>query len=109
MPKGLQTLRLAFQETHLTHFGGMVLLQRFCNKLGLRRGLQRSIRLLRRNANYLHSDLILALLYSIMAGRRRMVLPAKLTKEGSKNIAAAGLPLPERVHQRGAEDRKSVV
>jgi hypothetical protein len=45
MPKGLQTLRLAFQDTHLTHFGGKVLLQRFCNKLGLRRGLQRSIRL----------------------------------------------------------------
>ena len=29
MPKGLRILRLAFVDTHLTHFGGMILLQRF--------------------------------------------------------------------------------
>jgi hypothetical protein len=91
MPKGLQTLRLAFQETHLTHFGGMVLLQRFCNKLGLRRGLQRSIRLLRRNANYLHSDLILALLYSIMAGLRRINKTEILQYNGTF-LSLLGLP-----------------
>lgn len=91
MPKGLQTLRLAFQETHLTHFGGMVLLQRFCNKLGLRRGLQRSIRLLRRNATYLHSDLILALLYSIMAGLRRINKTEILQYNGTF-LSLLGLP-----------------
>ena len=72
MPKGLRTLRLAFTDTHLTHFGGMILLQRFCSKLGLRRLLQRSIHFPQRNANYLPSDLLLALLYAIMAGLRRI-------------------------------------
>src|SRR4030042_3882673 len=72
MPKGLRTLRLAFTDTHLTHFGGMILLQRFCSKLGLRRLLQRSIQFAQRNANYLPSDLLLALLYAIMAGLRRI-------------------------------------
>src|SRR5438876_3574392 len=67
MPKALRTLRLSFRETHLTHFGGMVLLQRFCNKLGLRRLLQQWIRIPQRNADYHPSDLILALLYAIMA------------------------------------------
>jgi len=68
MPRALRTLRLSFRETHLTHFGGMVLLQRFCNKLGLRRLLQQSLRISQRNADYHPCDLVLALLYVIMAG-----------------------------------------
>src|SRR3972149_5980361 len=72
MPKGLRTPRLTFIDTPLTHFGGMVLLQRFCNKLGLRRLLQRSVQISQRNADYLPSDMILALLYAIMAGLRRI-------------------------------------
>src|SRR5256885_1621136 len=72
MPKALRTLRLSFCETHLTHFGGMVLLQRFCSKLGLRRLLQQWIRIPRHSAGYRPSDLILALLYAIMAGLRRI-------------------------------------
>ena len=72
MRKGLQTLRLSFKDTSLTHFGGMVLLQRFCNKLGLRRLLQRSIRTVQRNSTYRPSDLILALLFAVMIGLRRI-------------------------------------
>jgi len=72
MPKALRTLRLSFRETHLTHFGGMVLLQHFCNKLCLRRWLQQWIRIPRHRAGYHPSDLILALLYAIMAGLRRI-------------------------------------
>jgi hypothetical protein len=72
MPRGLRTLRLAFVETHLTHFGGMVLLQRFCNKLRLRWLIQNHIKMPQRHADYLPSDLLLALLYAIMAGLRRI-------------------------------------
>jgi len=72
MPKGLRTLRLAFAETHLTPFGGMVLLPRFCSKLRLRGLLQNRVKIAQRNADYLPSDLVLALLYAIMAGRRRI-------------------------------------
>ena len=72
MPKALRTLHLSFRETHLTHFGGMVLLQRFCSKLSLRRLLQRWIRIPRPSAGYHPADLILALLYAIMAGLRRI-------------------------------------
>jgi Transposase DDE domain group 1 len=50
----------------------MVLLQRFCNKLKLRWLLQNYIKMPQRNADYLASDLILALLYAIMAGLRRI-------------------------------------
>lgn len=72
MPKGLRILRLAFTDTHLTHFGGMVLVQRLCSKLGLRRLLQRSVQLPQRNTSYHSSDIILALLFAVMIGLRRI-------------------------------------
>jgi hypothetical protein len=72
MPKGLRTLRFAFNDTNLTHFGGMALLQRFCNKLRLRWLIQNFVKVPQRNADYLPSDLILALLYATMAGLRRI-------------------------------------
>jgi hypothetical protein len=39
--KGLQTLEFSFETESLTHFGGLFLIQRFCNKLQLRRRLER--------------------------------------------------------------------
>lgn len=72
MPKGLRTLHFSFNDTHLTHFGGLVLLQRFCNKLKLRWLIQNYIKVPQRNADYPPVNLILALLYAIMAGLRRI-------------------------------------
>lgn len=72
MPKGLRTLCFSFNDEHLTHYGGMVLMQRFCNRLQLRHRLQRYVPMAYRNEDYRPSDLILALLYSLMAGLRRI-------------------------------------
>lgn len=72
MPKGLRIWDFSFSETHLTHFGGMVLMQRFCNQLGLRRLLQSYVKLAQRDADYPPADLILALLYAVIAGLRRI-------------------------------------
>jgi len=91
MPKPLRAVRLAFRETHLTHFGGMILLQRFCNQLKLRWRLQKDLSFPRRNVNYLPSDLILALLYSIMAGLRRINKTEILQYNGTF-LSLLGLP-----------------
>ena len=56
----------------MTHFGGLVLLQRFCQRLQLRRRLQRQIKLSQRNADYAPSDLLLALMYAVVVGVRRI-------------------------------------
>jgi Transposase DDE domain group 1 len=72
MPKGLRTLRFSFTDSHLTHFGGMVLIQRFCNQLRLRHRLQRYVPIAHRGGDFLPSDLILVLLYSLIAGLRRI-------------------------------------
>ena len=72
MPKALRSLSFSFDEKHLTHFGRLVLMHRFCQQLHLRRGLQRQVELPQRNANYRAADLILALLYATIAGLRRI-------------------------------------
>lgn len=72
MPKALRTWSFSFEDTHLTHFGGLVLLQRFCQSLQLRRRLQRQIKIPQRNADYAPADLLLALMYALIAGLRRI-------------------------------------
>lgn len=72
MPKGLRALRFSFRDQHLTHYGGMVLMQRFCNRLRLRHRLQRYVPVDYRGGDYYPSDLILVLLYCLIAGLRRI-------------------------------------
>jgi hypothetical protein len=72
MGKGIRTVKFSFEETDITHFGGMWLIQRFCNKLNLRRLLQRHLRYEQKDSFYHHSELILALLYAIIMGLRRI-------------------------------------
>ena len=72
MPKGLERLRFSFTDDRLTHFGGMVLIQRFCNRLRLRWRLQNGLQVSQRLGEYQPCDLILALLYALMAGLRRI-------------------------------------
>lgn len=72
MPKGLKTLAFSFSAPSLTHYGGMVLIQRFCNRLRLRRRIQHQIKFSHRVGQYYPCDLILALLYALIAGLRRI-------------------------------------
>jgi len=91
MPKGPRILRLSFTDTHLTHFGGMVLLQRFCNKIKLRWMIQKYVKILQRNIDYLPSDLILSLLYAIMAGLRR-INKTEILQYNGVFLSLLGLP-----------------
>lgn len=72
MRKGPRTLHFSFTDASLTHFGGMVLVQRFCSKLHLRHRLQHRLHLPSRRGDYAPADLILALLFAVIAGLRRI-------------------------------------
>jgi len=72
MRKGLQTLKFSFEAESLTHFGGLFLIQRFCNKLCLRRRLERILRPQPNWSDYHPADLTLALLYLLIAGLPRI-------------------------------------
>ncbi len=72
MPKGTRKIKVLFGESHLTHFGGMLLIHSFCKKLHLKKLLQGSIRFPQQNQIYHPSELILALLYAIVMGLKRI-------------------------------------
>ena len=72
MPKGTQKVDFSFEESHITHFGGMWLIQRFCNRLKLRHLLQQHVRIDYRTGGYYPSELLLALMFSIIMGLRRI-------------------------------------
>jgi hypothetical protein len=72
MPKGLRKLSFSFDGGQLTHYGGMALFQRFCHQLQLRQRLQRQVHFGRQAHNYDSADLVMALLYAMVAGLRRV-------------------------------------
>jgi len=72
MRKGLQTLEFSFEGNALTHFGGLFLIQRFCNKLRLRRRLQRILKAAPDWIDYRPEDMIMTFLYVLVAGIQRV-------------------------------------
>lgn len=62
----------SFEDTDLTHFGGLVLMQRFCQCLRLRWLLQRDLSIPHRGGDFQPADLLLAMLYVLIAGLRRV-------------------------------------
>ena len=72
MPKGIQKIGFSFDGQGLSHHGGMWLIQTFCKNLGLKKHLQDHVRLEQKNNDYHSSEIILALLYSIIMGLKRI-------------------------------------
>lgn len=72
MRKGLQTLDFSFEAESLTHCGGLFLIQRFCQRLCLRRRLERILKDLPRWADDHPADLVLVLLSILIAGLPRV-------------------------------------
>lgn len=74
MPKGTRNIQFLFEGTHLTHFGGMALIHRFCKKIGLKKRIQKSLErhYPHDQSRYHSSELILALLYAIIMGMKRI-------------------------------------
>lgn len=82
MKKGLQTLEFSFEADALTHFGGLFLIQRFCNKLDLRRRLQRILKATPDWSEFDPVDVILMLLFLLIAGVQRINKSDKLQYDG---------------------------
>jgi hypothetical protein len=80
--KGLQSLAFSFEEDYLTHYGGLFLIQRFCNKLGFRRRLQRRWRAAPNWSEFNPLDVTLLLLFLLIAGVQRLNKSDKLQYDG---------------------------
>lgn len=72
MGKGIRKITLSFEDQTLTHFGGMVIFQRFCRKLGLKGILQRHTRWQRRSSIYHPVELLQSMIYTMVAGMGRI-------------------------------------
>ena len=82
MKKGLQSLDYSFEADSLTHYGGLFLIQRFCNKLDLRRRLQRRLRAAPDWTDFDPVDLALLTLFLLIAGVQRLNKSDKLQYDG---------------------------
>jgi len=83
MPKGLRTLAFSFDDVGLTHFSGLVLLQRFCQQLRLRWLLQRDVLPPQGAGDFQPADLLLALIYVLIAGLKRVSKTPILQYDGA--------------------------
>ena len=91
MARGLRNLPISFEEPGLTHFAGMALIHAFCQKLGLKRLMQRCLRPVPRARDYQSAELLLALLYASIVGLDRINATQILQYNGAFQ-QIAGLP-----------------
>lgn len=91
MAKGLRKIEFSFEDPALTHYGGMFLFQEFCRKLQLKRLLQRYVPWQRRKCPYHSADLILCILFSMIAGLKR-VSDTRILAYNRSLQALLGLP-----------------
>lgn len=72
MPKGIRVLHLSVGERNLTHFGGIFLIHQFCKKLRLKWHLQNYVKFPYYHKRYHPVELILAIIYALIAGINRL-------------------------------------
>lgn len=75
-------VQVSFTAESLTHFGGLFLLQRFIQRLGLRSMLAHRVRFPQRNHRYAISQSLLAWLYPIILGLGRIETSRLLRHNG---------------------------
>jgi hypothetical protein len=69
---GARGVKISFAGESLTHFGGLFLLHRFVQRLGLRQLLAERVRFAQRNNRYAISESVLAWLYPMVLGLGRI-------------------------------------
>jgi hypothetical protein len=91
MPRGPRNLRISFDGVGLTSFGGVALLRKFFQHLGIRGQLSRSVRFPQRNNEYSISEMIESLLHPLILGLGREETTEPLRNNGVFQYLA-GLP-----------------
>jgi hypothetical protein len=82
MAKARRNVQVSFSAEGITHFGGVLLLHRFVQKLQLRRALTRLLRQRERNSRYSFGEMSLAVLYPILLGLGRLETARLLRHNG---------------------------
>lgn len=88
---GARDISVSFSADSLTHFGGLFLLQRFAQQLGLRTLLAHRLQFPQRNNRYATSESVLAWLYPIILGLGR-IETSRLLRHNGVFQYVTGLP-----------------
>lgn len=88
---GARDVEISFTAESLTHFGGLFLLHRFVQRLGLRSLLAHQVRFDQRNNRYAISESLLAWLYPLVLGLGR-IETARLLQHNGVFQYLTGLP-----------------
>lgn len=102
MPKGLRQLHVTFDEPNLTHFGGMLLIHRFCKQLRLKWLLQKHVPFRHERVTRYHpADLLMAILYAMIAGISRLNATKLLQYNGCSQhlLGLRSFPDPSRLRR----------
>lgn len=102
MPKSLLNVQFSFGEERLTHFAGIVLIHRFCGKLGVKRLFQRRIRFHPPRTRYAVADLLMAMIYTLIMGIGRFTNSRILKYNGSFQtlVGLRSFPDPTTLQRR---------
>lgn len=65
-------MRITFTEKHITHYGGIFLIQQFCKKLGFKRVLSKNIKFKQLRNFYSTAELVLTFIFAIIMGLSRL-------------------------------------
>ena len=82
MPPGPRRLAIRSRPGALTRYGGVYLLHRFFSAIGLKRALAQQFQATRRNGHYSAGELVLAMIYPIILGLRRLETTRLLRTNG---------------------------
>ncbi len=82
MPKGPRALTFSARPDALTRYGGVYLLHRFFSVIGLKRAFAHDLHLVHRPTRYSIGELVLALLYPIILGLKRLEMTRLLRANG---------------------------
>lgn len=79
---GARNVEVSFSAESLTHFGGLLLIHRFLQRLGFRTLLAHRVQFPQRNNRYAISESLLALLYPLILGLGRLETTRLLQRNG---------------------------
>ncbi len=83
MPNGLRIVDFSLEVRNLPHSGGMFLIHRFCKELRLKCNLQKGIHFSQRSTYFHPVDVILAIIYALIAGIHPLSKTKVLLRNGT--------------------------
>lgn len=101
MPKGIKKFHLIFEEKAITHHGGLFLIHQFCQKIKIKWLLQKYIKFQQYHEYYSTSELIMIIVYYIIAGILRIENTRPLQFNGvfKKLLGVSSFPEPTAIRR----------